>query len=160
MHSTNESEKAIKDGANQTLWSLTINAGDEGRDSKERDTGRAWYESGRKLLMEHLKNDGGQMWAARTPGAIDLWLVWAAALLQPDCCRSYLCSNTGKRLPLTGRGAEAQTGLKDFVVRGTQSPGDLLLLSVMSAHTFTSIHGHLSTSASNMSKKGWWGRPL
>lgn len=52
-------------------------------------------------------------------------LGWLAALLQPEDSRRYWCllSLTGGKLLLTGKGADAQTGHKNFVIRGQQSTG-------------------------------------
>lgn len=58
MLSKFEVEEVPKEEKNWTLWKPVINAGIERRDKKERDAGRARNTVRRKLLMEHLENNG------------------------------------------------------------------------------------------------------
>lgn len=37
-----------------------------------------------KLVGEYSENEDDQVWAARTLAALEVWLDWLAALLQPD----------------------------------------------------------------------------
>lgn len=59
MHSALESEKVLKEVAIRTLWDRIVNVGDKWRGKKKRDAERARYTSRRRLLVEHLENNGG-----------------------------------------------------------------------------------------------------
>lgn len=58
MHSTFDGEETLKEKVSRKLLNPIICAGDERRDKKERDTGRAPYTSNHKLPEEHLENGG------------------------------------------------------------------------------------------------------
>lgn len=45
-------------------WRPIINASDRRRDMNKKDAGKAPHTSMRRQLTEHLKNDGGRVWAA------------------------------------------------------------------------------------------------
>lgn len=79
--------------------------------------------------------------------AMDVWLGSITALLQLDDSKRYLCSipNTKGRLLLGGKGAEAQTGPGDFVLRSRQSLRYFLSLPVRSVHIFKSLRGRIFT---------------
>lgn len=74
MLSTSEGDEALKEEAKRALSNHVINSSDERRDERERSAGRARYTSRRRLLMEHLENDGDRVWAARTRAALSVWL--------------------------------------------------------------------------------------
>lgn len=61
LHLTFESEQALKEKTDWTVWNPVISVSDEGRDRKERDAGRARYISRREPLMGLLKNDGDRV---------------------------------------------------------------------------------------------------
>lgn len=114
----------MEEEANRTLWNPIINAGNERRDKRKRDAGRARHRKNCRLLMQHMDNYGERRWAAKTQAALDVWLGWRTALLQLDDSGRYLSSrvNIGGRPLLTEKSAERPTGHKDFVVGGRQSP--------------------------------------
>lgn len=63
---------------------------------------------------------------------MEVWLGWLATVLNLDENGVSQCSlpDTGRELLLTGRGAEAQTGHNNFVVKNGGSPGYFVLVPV------------------------------
>lgn len=56
----------LTEEADRTIRNPIINAGDEGRDKREREAGKARYTSRRKLLKELLESEGDRVWVVRT----------------------------------------------------------------------------------------------
>lgn len=52
--------------ASRTLWNPITNAGDKRRDRMKREAEKVWYKLRCKLLVKHLENDGGRVYAANT----------------------------------------------------------------------------------------------
>lgn len=65
-HFAFKGEESLKEKAARTVWNPIINVGVERREKREQDAGRLQYTLRRKVLMEHPKNDGDRVWAAKT----------------------------------------------------------------------------------------------
>lgn len=132
MHSTFQGQDELRPEENRTLTNSIINGRERQRDRSDRSYGRARYAPTRELGVEYLEKDWNQVWAARAPAAMEIWLCWLAVALNLSENEVSPSSRlrTGGRLLLAMHDAKAQTKHHDFAVRDGESPRFFIIATV------------------------------
>lgn len=63
------------------LQSSTVFIEDDSLDGIDHDATKAPQVTTQELVMEHLESDGSRVWAAQSQADMEVWVGWAAAVL-------------------------------------------------------------------------------